>query len=387
MNITLIGLTVSYYKNEDTMKTLSVCNPDFQKIYPQSIIDLFSFSDNNISIGLLPIEYSNNRSVTNQDVLVEVNAFSCNYRDRAAILNAHNSCITLGRQSKIAYAGFGSDFIAIVKKVGSKVKYLKEGDRVIPDCMYYDTTSEFREGVPTNFASQRMHIFNENKLIKIPDEMPDEVAASFSIASQTSYSMIRKASIKKHDKILITAATSNTSLATIKAAKKAGAKVFVTSSNPKNEKTLLDWGADVFIPIEAFINGKLDSYIESSFFDVVIDPYYDLYINGVIKHINYNGKYIFCGFCEQYEQLDKESLFFREDYKNIFIDCMVRNISIIGNCIGLRSDLENAIEDYIKSDYNILIDSVYSGSDFISFLNQSFKNPSRIGKVVYVYND
>ena len=142
-------------------------------------------------------------------------------------------------------------------------------------------------------------------------------------------------------------------------------------------------GVDQFIPAETLLKGGTNKFL----FDVVIDPFFDLYLNGVINHINFNGRYIFCGHYEQYLPLDKSKLLFEENYRGIFSKCIFKNISIIGNCIGLRSDLENAIKDYSDNKYNILIDSVYSGVDVIPFLERSYKDPSRVGKVVYSYTD
>ena len=45
------------------------------------------------------------------------------------------------------------------------------------------------------------------------------------------------------------------------------------------------------------------------------------------------------------------------------------------------------INDYSDNKYNILIDSVYSGNDVIPFLERSYKDLSRIGKVAYSYTD
>jgi len=364
------------------METVVICSYSVKKIYPQSIIQNFSFCDIEIPIGILPVDNQNYDFKTENDVLIEVKSFSCNYRDRALLMGFNNKCRIFSTQGRIMYSPFGSDFIAIVKKTAPNVKSLKVGDRVVPNCHYYDLSS-IAIGVPTNYASQRMHVFHEEKLIKVPDLMPDEVAASFSINSQTAYSIVRKASIKKGENVLVTAPTSNTSLAVIKTLKNKKCKIFATSINPKNEAFLKDLGIDQFIPAETLLKDGMNKIL----FDVVIDPFYDLYLNGVINHINFNGRYVFCGHSAQYMTLDKSKLLFEEDYKGLFYKCIMKNISIIGNCIGLRSDLEDAIKDYSDKKYDVRIDSVYSGVDVIPFLERSYKDSSRVGKVVYKYCD
>jgi len=364
------------------METVAICSPNIKKLYPKSKIQEFSFCDIDIPVGILPIETYNYDFRTNNDVLIEVKSFSCNFRDRALLIDFNSKCRLLSTQGRVMYSPFGSDFVAVIKKIAPNVKSLKIGDRVIPNCHYYDLTG-VSKGIPTNYASQRILVFHEEMLVKIPDSMPDEVAASFSIASQTIYSMVRKTSIKQGENVLVTAPTSNTSLAAIKALKNKGCKIFATSSNHKNEEFLLSWGVDQFIPAETLRRDGSNKI----FFDVVIDPYYDLYLNGVINHINFNGRYIFCGYYAQYTTIEKSKQLFEEDYKGIFLKCMIKNISVIGNCLGTTNDLENAVKDYSEDKYNILIDSVYSGVDVILFLERSYKDPSRIGKVVYSYTD
>jgi len=131
------------------------------------------------------------------------------------------------------------------------------------------------------------------------------------------------------------------------------------------------------------LNGRNNALL----FDVVIDPFYDLYLNGVIDHINFNGRYVFCGHCEQYANVENLKFLFSENYKSIFKKCMLKNISMIGNCLGLRSDLEAAIGDYSDNKYDVLIDSIYSGINIIPFLERSYKDSSRVGKVVYQYDN
>lgn len=67
-------------------------------------------------------------------VLVQVNAFSCNYRDKALIIRAAEKMEM--QEDARPFAFFGSDFVGTVKAVGSNVSDLRAGMRVIPDCAY-----------------------------------------------------------------------------------------------------------------------------------------------------------------------------------------------------------------------------------------------------------
>jgi hypothetical protein len=65
---------------------------------------------------------------------------------------------------------------------------------------------------------------------------------------------------------------------------------------------------------------------------------------------------------------------------------IANNLRIIFNCLGGRSDLRNAIDDYAAGDLNVVIDSVHTGNEVGAFLTRSYMSPDRFGKVVYRYN-
>lgn len=128
-------------------------------------------------------------------------------------------------------------------------------------------------GVPTNFASQGILLLLEDQLIKIPDCMSDEVVAAFSVSAQTAYSMVRKANLNKGDNVLVTAATSNTSLSVIERLKNRGVNVFGLSSKAeKHEKALYDMGVKKVIALPDLLEkGELNTFINKMRFDAVSD--------------------------------------------------------------------------------------------------------------------
>lgn len=173
---------------EFIMKTIAICSPQIRNIFSHSLVEDFSFGNVDFTIGLLPIEYPMYRFKSDKDIVVEVKSFSCNYRDRSLIMAFNEQCRYQSKHDVHLYSPFGSDFVAVVKKTASNVKKIKVGDLVIPNCPYDDPTNEsYLNGIPSNFASQRMQVFPEAKLTKIPDSMPYEVAASFSIASVINF--------------------------------------------------------------------------------------------------------------------------------------------------------------------------------------------------------
>lgn len=79
----------------------------------------------------------------------------------------------------IFYSPIGSEFVGTVLEVGLAVTDFKKGDRVMANTSYPFRTNGSMGGVPTNFASQGILLLEEDQLIKVPDSMPDEVAAAF----------------------------------------------------------------------------------------------------------------------------------------------------------------------------------------------------------------
>ncbi len=64
---------------------------------------------------------------------------------------------------------------------------------------------------------------------------------------------------------------------------------------------------------------------------------------------------------------------------------IMKNLSIVGNCIGLSDGLERALSDYAAGALLVVTDSVFTGDDVAPFLNRTFNDRERFGKVVYAY--
>jgi hypothetical protein len=66
--------------------------------------------------------------------------------------------------------------------------------------------------------------------------------------------------------------------------------------------------------------------------------------------------------------------------------CMLKNLHIIGNCIGQIGDLHRAVDDYVSGSLNVILDSVFSGGGIDSFLDKTYNAKDRFGKGVYKYS-
>ena len=321
-------------------------------------------------------------------VLVQVNAFSCNYRDKALIVRAAEKMEK--QEDAQPFAFFGSDFVGTVKAVGSNVSDLHDGMRVIPDCSYpYAPSGSVAPGVVTNEASRGWLRLHRAKLLPIPDIMPDEIAASYSIGSQTSYSMVRRTMAKEGDKAMVLSARSNTSMFIMKALLARGVDVTAVSTSSWTEKEKSHFRGVHFIEvprIQREWDNEASSPINEMFFDELFDPYYDLHLPFVLKYLKPNGRYITCGFKNQHDSFaeDTDNLSSNR-FDKLLLDAMINDISVIGNCIGTHEDIVESVKRFDPHDW-LPIDSVLSVSDGAIFLDRTYSDKHRFGKTVLRYN-
>ncbi|MBP1618951.1 MAG: Alcohol dehydrogenase GroES domain protein [Bacteroidetes bacterium] len=379
------------------MKSVSIltsANAEFDNI---TVNGSFQLENTEIRVGLVEepnLKLSDSTDPDNR-VLIKKRAFSCNYRDKSLIFKYKKQIEDAAKTGNYMFSYFGSEFVGEVIEIGKNVQDFQVGDRVIPNISYpYDDENEhYKAGLPSNHASRRIDDFYPSKLIKISDKIPDEVAAVLPIAGFTSYSMIRKV-VKPKAKILVTAAKSNTSLAVISALQNYDVDVYAMTSSPKFSDVLKKMGVKEILTVNLELNSFLDDEDISALmkkiggFDAVIDPFYDVYLPRITGLMNFDAKYTTCGFYDQYPPFSKKPFIYKGDsLKEMFINIMSKNISIIGNCIGLREDGLKAIKDYEDKKFNIIIDNVFSEGEEKAFLDLTYNFKNRLGKVVYKYND
>ncbi len=119
------------------MKTVAICNSCMQDIACDSFFDEFLIDEHKLTVSLLETPESDFTSLfTPHSVVVKVQAFSCNYRDRSLIHHFAEQCQTLSGNQKYFYSPVGSEFVGRVVKIGSEVSLVRVGDRVMSDNCY-----------------------------------------------------------------------------------------------------------------------------------------------------------------------------------------------------------------------------------------------------------
>ncbi|MDY6876286.1 MAG: zinc-binding alcohol dehydrogenase family protein [Chloroflexota bacterium] len=377
------------------MRNVAVCGSKVKSLVPYNdSIETIEIEGIPVTCGIIPSketdpDFDKKAPQNRFNVLVKIRSFSCNYRDKALVFAA------LNKGGERSFYVVGSEFVSEVVDVGSEVTGFEIGDKVIGNNHYTGAGPSVNgvfEGLPTNHASKEYQVFHQAKLIKVPRKMPDEVAAAFSIGAQTAYSMIRKLNVTEGSNVLITAAKSNTSLFAINALKKHNVNIYATTTSMRFEKELKEMGVKELFQIdptlESFTVHKRINKIamEIGQFDCVFDPFFDLHLGKVIDVMAPGGRYVTCGLCNQYQSLIGQEFHYRgRDLQGVLALVISRNLQIIGNCIGLTEDLNNALKDYSSGRLDVVIDSVFSGNQVGAFFDRTYNVRERFGKVVYKY--
>ena len=321
-------------------------------------------------------------------VQFRVRAFSCNYRDRGLILRTALS------ERRRGYYVVGSDFVGEVMAVGRNVTGLQPGDRVIPDNAYGAplTSADPQPGIPTNHGSKEIQAMHHKKLIRVPEQMSDVIAGSLSIGAQTAYSMVRRLDLAAGERVLVTGAKSNTALFVIAALRNKGVEVVGLSTSTRHKSRLKSLGlSDLIVvdPSEAnWFQGKgiRGHLLNHGGFNAVIDPFSDVYLPGLYALMEFGSRYISCGVADQHSGLVGKKPFGNSVQLGTFMAHLVtQNITLIGNCLGVRQDLLTAVEDAASGKYPVdqFIDT--PTSDPHRFFENTYADRGNFGKSTFCY--
>lgn len=183
--------------------------------------------------------FDKNSPENRRRVFVRVKAFSCNYRDKSFIFLAHK------KGHERSFYVLGSEFAGEVIDVGAEVTAFEIGDRVMGNNSYTGVGVDAHgnpEGTASSHASREYQVFHESKLMAVPSQMADPVAAAFAVAAQTAYGMIRRLEVREGTNVLVTAARSNTSLFAINALRRHNVRVTATSTSGGSADALRNMG-------------------------------------------------------------------------------------------------------------------------------------------------
>ena len=205
-------------------------------------------------------------------VLVEMKAWSLNYRDLLVVTGAYNPRMKLPMVPL-------SDGAGVVAAVGPNVSRFKAGDRVAPIFMQNwlsgpltDDKGKSALGGALDGVLTEKTVFCEDVLVRLPDHLSFEEGATLPCAAVTAWNAVVVSGAVKAGETVLVQGTGGVSLFALQFAKMNGAKVIATSSNDAklarvralgaaetiNYKTTPEWGKDA----ARLAGGGVDHVIE-----------------------------------------------------------------------------------------------------------------------------
>lgn len=205
---------------------------------------------------------------------------------RAAGVNFPDSLIIQNRyqiQPPLPFSP-GSEVAGLVDAVGPGVADFRPGDRV--------AALTFQGG----FAEQV--VVRQERVLPIPDAMPFEVAAGFTMVYGTAYHALKqRAGLRPGETVLVLGAAGGVGLCAVELAALMGARVIAAASSPEKLDLARTVGAGECVDYGA---GDLKQAVKAltgdKGVDVVVDPVGDRLAEAAFRTLGWNGRHLIIGF-------------------------------------------------------------------------------------------
>jgi NADPH:quinone reductase-like Zn-dependent oxidoreductase len=180
----------------------------------------------------------------------------------------------------------GADGVGEIESVGSAVREVSVGDRVIINPGISDRTCDYclagEQSLCPRFAllgEHRPGTFAEYVVVPatnvrpIPRDVPDDVAAAFTLATLTAWRMVvTRAQVRPGEDVLIQGIGGGVALAALQICKQLGARVWVTSRSDEKLARARSLGADETINVTAVdVTREVRTRTNRRGVDVVVD--------------------------------------------------------------------------------------------------------------------
>ncbi|MGC8573361.1 MAG: alcohol dehydrogenase catalytic domain-containing protein [Caldisphaera sp.] len=271
----------------------------------------------------------------------------------------------------------GSEFGGYVEEIGSKVKNLNKGDRVIVYPRVFDGTCDLcisgKEylcrnggivGGITNGGFAEYAVVKYQNVMKIPNNVSWEKGVSLPIAGLTAFHALIESGIQPGDTVVVVGASGNTGQFAVQLAKKMGAKVIAISSKP----WVKELGADEVVNMNQALNA-LQRVNGGRLADVVIDSIGSKTVGRSIKLLDTGGKFVTFGALTG----QTASMIISEIYS--------REIKIIGVTGGTRRELSRLIDLASRNEVRPIIWKVFSLLDIKAAISSLFSR-ERNGRIL-----
>jgi NADPH2:quinone reductase len=178
----------------------------------------------------------------------------------------------------------GGEVAGTVLEVGEGVSAIKPGDRVIGMTL------------AGGFAEQAL--VPANNCFIIPEQMPFDVAAGFTMTYGTSHHALKqRALLQPGETLLVLGAAGGVGLAAVELGHLMGATVIAAASTEEKLKLAQSYGAEYLINYaDVDLKDALKTLTKGKGVDVIYDPVGGEYAEPAFRSIGWKGRYLVVGF-------------------------------------------------------------------------------------------
>lgn len=225
----------------------------------------------------LKIEEIDTPTAGKGEVLIDVKAGGLNFPDVLMVAGKYQF------QPELPFTP-GGEGSGVVEELGEGVTNVKVGDRVI----FFNQAGAFAEKAVAPAMT----------LVPMPESMPFEVAAGFTITYATSYHALKqRANIQAGETLLVLGAAGGVGLATVELGKAMGAIVIAAASTDEKLEFCKNAGADHLINYSTeALKDRVKEITGGKGVDVIYDPVGGDYTETALRTMAPGGRHLVIGF-------------------------------------------------------------------------------------------
>jgi NADPH:quinone reductase-like Zn-dependent oxidoreductase len=278
----------------------------------------------------------------------------------------------------------GSDIAGVVEWIPPEEKELRKGDKVIVNpgmgcgrcdkclsgkdnqCRYYTIIGSGVDGGYAELVKVR-----RTHLLKKPEGMTFEEAASFPLVFETAYHMlVTKAQVGPGDVVLVLAANSGVGSAAIQVAKLHGAEVIATAGDEDKLKRAKELGADHTIDhYKQDVLAEVRRITEKRGVDIVVEHVGRATWETSVKALAKGGRLVLCGATTGSEV--------PTDLRYVFN----RELTIYGSYMAGMGELLEVIKLFQARKLKVVVDSVFPLAEAAE-AQRKMERSKHFGKIV-----
>ncbi|WP_455143609.1 zinc-binding dehydrogenase [Candidatus Hodarchaeum mangrovi] len=318
--------------------------------------------------------------ISDDQVLVKVKAVALNHLDLFVRAGIPNLKLELPHI-------LGSDISGTIEMIGSRVKHLSEGQKVIIDpslscgvcefcyqgeislCDKYKIIGEHTRGGYAEYI-----VVPSENVIKIPDNAIIDVkeAAAVPLTFMTAYRMLMtRAKLKLGEDVLITGIGGGVALAALQIAKLVGSRTFVTSSSNDKLQKAKKYGADFIINYKEQPDYQKEIWklTGKRGVDIVVDSAGQETWDKNMRCLRKGGRLVTCGATTGYNTSMNLNLLFWKQF------------DLLGSTMGTRNELREVLKFVWDGRLKPIIDSFLPLSDARK-AHKKLEDGTQFGKIV-----